>query len=175
MTFLAPQPATVAIATALFGAILLPAIALADGPQITYVPNSLVQSTIISGPWTLHESASSFAHDASGIVPALANPPQSSPPYVNAGVPYAGARCRWEVRRRSSMWRSSWARPIWRTSCLGAPPGCGAFGSRNQPTVTALSHRSGPPKGGLGHTPDLAPLARRGLFTPTVTPLQEPV
>jgi hypothetical protein len=90
MTFLAPQPATVAIATALFGAILLPAIALADGPQITYVPNSLVQSTIISGPWTLHESASSFAHDASGIVPALANPPQSSPPYVNAGVPYAG-------------------------------------------------------------------------------------
>jgi hypothetical protein len=32
-----------------------------------------------------------------------------------------------------------------------------------------LSHRSGPPKGGLGHTPDLAPLRMRGLFTPAAT------
>jgi len=59
--------------------------------NFTYVQNSLVQSTIISGPWTLHESKSSFAHDASGIVPAL-GPPQPSPPppYVGTGVPYAG-------------------------------------------------------------------------------------
>ena len=64
--------------------------ASAGNPNFSYVPNSLVQSTIISGPWTLHETASSSAHDASGIVPALANPPQSSPPYTNAGVPYAG-------------------------------------------------------------------------------------
>ena len=72
-------------------ALLMAAPASAGGPAISYVPNSLVESTIVSGPWTLHESASSFAHDASGIVPALATPPQSPPPpYVGTGVPYAG-------------------------------------------------------------------------------------
>jgi hypothetical protein len=64
--------------------------ASAAGPKFTYVPNSLVESTIISGPWTLHESASSFSHDASGILPKFAVPPQSKPPYVGAGTPYAG-------------------------------------------------------------------------------------
>jgi hypothetical protein len=66
---------------------LLVSPALAGGPIITYVPNSLTESTIISGPWALHESASSFAHDASGIVPP---PTQTMPPYVGTGVPYAG-------------------------------------------------------------------------------------
>ena len=80
-----------ASAAANSGIALLAAVpASAADPNFTYVQNSLYQSTIISGPWTLHESTSSFAHDASGIVPALAKPPQSSPPYVNAGVPYAG-------------------------------------------------------------------------------------
>jgi hypothetical protein len=65
--------------------------AFGAGPNFTYVPNSLVQSTIISGPWTLHESASSFAHDASGILPKFAIPPgQTMPPYTGAGTPYAG-------------------------------------------------------------------------------------
>ena len=80
-----------ASAAATSGIALLAAVpASAADPNFTYVQNSLFQSTIISGPWTLHELASSFAHDASGIVPALAKPPQSSPPYMNAGVPYAG-------------------------------------------------------------------------------------
>ena len=61
--------------------------ASAGNPNFSYVPNSLVQSTIISGPWTLHESASSFAHDASGIVPPST---QTMPPYVGTGMPYAG-------------------------------------------------------------------------------------
>jgi hypothetical protein len=61
--------------------------ASAGNPNFSYVPNSLMQSTIISGPWTLHESASSFAHDASGIVPPST---QTMPPYVGTGVPYAG-------------------------------------------------------------------------------------
>jgi len=68
-------------------ALLVVTSASADGPKITYVPGSLIQSTIVSGPWTLHESASSFAHDASGIVPP---PAQTMPPYVGTGVPYAG-------------------------------------------------------------------------------------
>jgi hypothetical protein len=71
-------------------ALLIAAPASAGGPSISYVPNSLVESTIVSGPWTLHESGGRFAHDASGINPALANPPQSMPPYVGTGVPYAG-------------------------------------------------------------------------------------
>jgi len=69
---------------------VVPGLAIAD-PNISYVPNSLVQSRIISGPWTLHESASSFSHDASGILPKFAMPPgQTMPPYVGAGTPYAG-------------------------------------------------------------------------------------
>ena len=65
--------------------------ASAGNPNLSYVPNSLVQSTIISGPWTLHETASSFAHDASGILPKFAIPPgQTMPPYKGAGTPYSG-------------------------------------------------------------------------------------
>jgi len=60
-------------------ALLAAAPAFADGPTFNYVPDSLIQSTIVSGPWVLHEPRSSFGHDASGIaVPAT------------AGVPYAG-------------------------------------------------------------------------------------
>jgi len=39
-------------------------------PTITYIPNSLKQSKIERGPWTLHEAGKYFGHDASGIVPA---------------------------------------------------------------------------------------------------------
>jgi hypothetical protein len=76
--------------------------ATAAGPTITYVPNSLAQSKIKNGPWTLHESAvnrdheeegdddedgsrSKFAHDASGIIPT-----SPGPPYTGSGTPYAG-------------------------------------------------------------------------------------
>jgi hypothetical protein len=58
-------------------ALLAAAPAFAGGPSFTYVPDSLIQSTIVSGPWVLHEPRSSFGHDASGIVPS-------------GGVPYAG-------------------------------------------------------------------------------------
>jgi hypothetical protein len=73
----------------------------------TPVPDSLAQSVIKDGPWTLHESAGdhdrnrerhrgderddddeareSFAHDASGIVPT-----SPGPPYAGSGTPYAG-------------------------------------------------------------------------------------
>ncbi len=51
--------------------------------RISYVPNSLVQSIIKHGPWTLHELGH-FTHDASGIVPTT-----SGPPYTGSGVPYA--------------------------------------------------------------------------------------
>jgi hypothetical protein len=77
-----------------------PASATDPGPTISYVPDSLAQSKIHRGPWTLHESAErdrrdesdeneepdvNFAHDASGIVPTTAGPP-----YVGSGQPYAG-------------------------------------------------------------------------------------
>jgi hypothetical protein len=55
-------------------------------PKIDYVPNSLKQSIIDRGPWTLHESGDNFGHDASGIVPPKSQP---SPPYTGTGVPYA--------------------------------------------------------------------------------------
>jgi len=61
-----------------------PGLSVAD-PSISYVPNSLAQSVINHGPWTLHESTNHFAHDASGIVPTTAGPP-----YTGSGVPYAG-------------------------------------------------------------------------------------
>jgi hypothetical protein len=65
--------------------------ASAGNSNFSYVPNSLVQSTIVSGPWALHETASNFAHDASGILPKFAIPPgQTMPPYKGAGTPYAG-------------------------------------------------------------------------------------
>jgi len=90
-------------------ALLAAAPATAAGPTISYVPNSLFQSVIKDGPWTLHESAgkrdrddddsrgdrerdrrdhdspANVAHDASGIVPTT-----SGPPYVGSGTPYAG-------------------------------------------------------------------------------------
>ena len=53
-------------------------------PTFTYVPNSLAQSSIFLGPWTLHEHSKFNNHDASGIVP-----PTSTPPYTGSGTPYA--------------------------------------------------------------------------------------
>jgi len=38
-------------------------------PSISYVHNSLKQSVIERGPWTLHETDRYFQHNASGIVP----------------------------------------------------------------------------------------------------------
>jgi hypothetical protein len=64
---------------------LLAAAPASAAPTISYVPNSLVQSVINHGPWTLHESTNHFAHDASGIVP-----PAGTPPYSGTGFPYAG-------------------------------------------------------------------------------------
>src|SRR5215831_2342541 len=57
------------------------------GPTTSYVQNSLAQSRIDRGPWTLHESGEHFHHDASGIVPASG----LTPPYDPAlsGTPYA--------------------------------------------------------------------------------------
>jgi hypothetical protein len=85
-------------------ALLAAAPACADGPHITYVRNSLVQSLITFGPWNLHESGERvrgdgdhdrddrggptfdpFKHDASGIVPTT-----PGPPYSGSGTPYAG-------------------------------------------------------------------------------------
>jgi hypothetical protein len=82
-----------------------PASATNPGPTISYVPNSLAQSKIHRGPWTLHESAEreesareerdeaedhdesdGNPHDASGIVP----PGNLTPPYSGFGTPYAG-------------------------------------------------------------------------------------
>jgi hypothetical protein len=65
-------------------ALLASAPAMAAGPTISYVPNSLVESVIDRGPWTLHESGFHFHHDASGIVPTT-----PGPPYSGSGVPYA--------------------------------------------------------------------------------------
>ena len=67
-------------------ALLAAAPALAAGPTISYVPNSLAQSVIDHGPWTLHESVATFIHDASGIVPPKT---QTAPPYTGTGTPYA--------------------------------------------------------------------------------------
>jgi hypothetical protein len=53
-------------------------------PAISYVPNSLAESVINHGPWTLHESVANFVHDASGIVPTT-----PGPPYSGSGTPYA--------------------------------------------------------------------------------------
>jgi hypothetical protein len=66
-----------------------PAPAFAD-PAISYVPNSLAESVINSGPWTLHESVANFVHDASGIVPTPSNLNPNPPPlYLGSGTPYA--------------------------------------------------------------------------------------
>ncbi len=70
------------------GAIALLAAATAQAtdasPTIAYVPNSLVESMINGGPWTLHQSTGVFEYDASGIVPTT-----PGPPYTGSGVPYA--------------------------------------------------------------------------------------
>jgi hypothetical protein len=59
-------------------------------PAISYVPNSLAQSVITNGPWTLHESIANFVHDASGIVPKTSNINPNPPPlYLGSGTPYA--------------------------------------------------------------------------------------
>jgi hypothetical protein len=58
--------------------------AVASGPSISYVPSSLVESTIFNGPWVLHQSGHYNPHDASGIVPTT-----SGPPYTGSGTPYA--------------------------------------------------------------------------------------
>jgi hypothetical protein len=71
-------------------ALLAAAPASAD-PAISYVPNSLVESLINHGPWTLHESVETFVHDASGIVPTASNLNPNPPPlYIGSGTPYAG-------------------------------------------------------------------------------------
>ncbi len=68
-----------------------PAPAGASGPEIKYIPNSLVQSVINRGPWALHQAGGEFAHDASGIVPTASNKNPSPPPlYIGSGTPYAG-------------------------------------------------------------------------------------
>ncbi|WP_035659239.1 hypothetical protein, partial [Bradyrhizobium sp. STM 3809] len=56
-------------------------------PVMTYVPNSLRQSVIERGPWTLHENDRYSQHDASGVVPPAS---QKAPPYSGTGTPYAG-------------------------------------------------------------------------------------
>ena len=56
-------------------------------PTITYIPNSLKQSKIERGPWTLHEAGKYFGHDASGIVPAAGLTPPYNP--ALSGTPYA--------------------------------------------------------------------------------------
>jgi hypothetical protein len=66
--------------------ILAAGAAEANNVSIQYVGGSLAQSTIEHGPWTLHETGSFNAHDASGIVPPKT---QTAPPYTGTGTPYA--------------------------------------------------------------------------------------
>ncbi|HET7885258.1 MAG TPA: hypothetical protein VFL62_03430 [Bradyrhizobium sp.] len=65
-------------------ALLLAATSAQADPAISYVPNSLKQSIIDRGPWTLHESGDNFSHDASGIVPSKG----ATPPFTAFGTPY---------------------------------------------------------------------------------------
>jgi hypothetical protein len=67
-------------------ALLAAASAAKADPKIAYVPNSLKQSKIERGPWTLHELGKYFHHDASGIVPPSTTPPPDPTKY---GTPYA--------------------------------------------------------------------------------------
>jgi hypothetical protein len=84
-SFLLNASAAIALLTA------SPVSAGAAGPEIKYVPNSLVESLINHGPWTLHQAGGDFAHDASGIVPAPSNKNPNPPPlYIGSGTPYAG-------------------------------------------------------------------------------------
>jgi hypothetical protein len=75
------------LGTAAAFSVLLAASAANADPVISYVPNSLRQSTIERGPWTLHESGRHFHHDASGIVPAAGLTPPYNP--ALSGTPYA--------------------------------------------------------------------------------------
>ncbi len=61
---------------------LLSARGVSAQPAVSYVPGSLVESTIAGGPWTLHQ-AGPGGHDASGIVPPASGPSAAS------GTPYA--------------------------------------------------------------------------------------
>jgi hypothetical protein len=69
-------------------AALMTATSVAAGPTIAYVPGSLAEAQIVSGPWSLHEDKSHHAHDASGIVPPSSVPFPYSPTLT--GTPYAG-------------------------------------------------------------------------------------
>lgn len=73
------------LGTAAAGALLAAASTADAGPAISYIPNSLTESTIERGPWALHQSGH-HAHDASGIVPPST---QTQPPYTGTGTPYA--------------------------------------------------------------------------------------
>jgi hypothetical protein len=54
--------------------------ASADTPvAISYVPHSLAEASIANGPWTLHQRVGRNAHDASGVLPAINNPPFGTP------------------------------------------------------------------------------------------------
>ena len=69
----------------------------ADTPvSITYVPKSLAEASIASGPWTLHQAAGRNPHDASGIVPSIPTP--YNPPTTEFGTPYAGYCMRGRVQ-----------------------------------------------------------------------------
>jgi hypothetical protein len=43
-------------------------------PAISYVPNSLAESVIKHGPWTLHESVATFMHECFGHRPNCKQP-----------------------------------------------------------------------------------------------------
>jgi len=73
------------VTSIVIGSLLAVVPAWATGPQISYVPNSLKQSKIFGGPWTLHEAGPFQHHDASGIIPT-----SPGPPYSGSGTPYAG-------------------------------------------------------------------------------------
>lgn len=61
-----------------------------DSPvAITYVPNSLDESMIANGPWTLHQTSGRNRHDASGIVPPSGVTTPYNPPTTAYGTPYA--------------------------------------------------------------------------------------
>jgi len=49
---------------------------------IAYVTNSLAEAFVANGPWTLHSSLGRNRHDASGVLPAISNPPFGTP-YAN--------------------------------------------------------------------------------------------
>jgi hypothetical protein len=79
---------TSAAITLLVAASTLTAVDAIAYPIISYVPHSLVQSSIHRGPWVLHQNNKTEQYNASGILPSLATPPESTPPYNHAGSPY---------------------------------------------------------------------------------------